>query len=161
MPNAIIKLIRKVSVLSNRSKIPTSILPLNKIKSVVVIMDGMEPGAEDTAFDMMAFFEMVYVKATIIRIDNTNINSIGRLKNSVRYPGGKSVGRNEDLFISLLTDGTFVEEYEALCSPAKFKIGRSKFKSITYDILIQDPSGVHCNQRDAFKTISYFLRKIR
>lgn len=155
------RIIRKCSIAASRSKIRTSLVPLAEMRSVTVLLDGIEPGAPDTEFAINNFFSLYGYHVNIMKLTGSELNIFGRIKKKYRFYDGVAAGRHEDLFISLLTGSTYAEEYEAHCSPARFKIGRSQFKTGVYDFLVSDPKNKPYSQKEVFVAIADFLNKIK
>lgn len=161
MSNFLVNIIRRCSVRSGRSKTPTTLLPLRELKEAVVLLDWGAPDAQQTSDAIMAFFRKAGIKVTFIKSGIKGLNSFGRFRNCDRLPEGRKVRRHEDLFLSLLPGSSYAEEFEAFCSPAKFKIGRGVFRDRVYDFQITDPDGAVSGQREVFETVRDFLSKIK
>ena len=82
------------------------------------------------------------------------------MRRRFRMPGG--AGRDEDLFISLSDDSAnFASEFEARCSPARFKVGRVRLTGDIFDLCVGLPEGGQADQAAVFETISEYLLKIK
>lgn len=161
MSNFIVNIIRRCSISHNRSKTPTSLLPLRELKDAVVLLDWNASDAQQTSDAVLAFFKEKGIKLTYISQGEKGLNIFGRLKTRDRLPEGRKVKRHEDLFLSLLPGSTYAEEFEAFCSPAKFKIGRGVFRNRVYDFQITDPEGTVSSQSDVFAAVRDFMLKIK
>lgn len=86
-------------------------------------------------------------------------------KNDIHWTGRQKRGRkvtaipgDTDLLVSLLYPDPYVCEYAALCSNAKFKVGRTKLKSNAYDFtLICDD----LDQNQALDAVCEVLEKVQ
>lgn len=158
--NIISRLFQKV-ILSGVKDIPhTSITPLSEIRNAVVLVDWNGSDIRETIEKAQEFFSGKGIGLTVLNPGKKDFTIFGRLKKRIRLPEGKKDKRAEDLFVSLATGNSFAEEYEALSSPASFKIGRSFFNPGIYDFLIQDRSGQAEKQTDVLDTIILNLQKI-
>lgn len=161
MSNFIVNIIRRCSINHNRSKTPTSLLPVREFKDAVVLLDWEANDVQQTSEAVLDFFKKEGIKVTYISVGKKGLNMFGRFKNRDRLPEGRKVKRHEDLFLSLLPGSTYAEEFEAFCSPAKFKIGRGVFKKRVYDFQITDPEGIVNSQYDVFAAVVDYLKKIQ
>lgn len=161
MSNFIENIIHRNSIRHRRSKTPTTLLPLRELKEAIVLLDWNAPDAQQTSDALVAFFGKAGIKVTFIKPGSKGLNPFGRFKNRDRLPEGRKVRRHEDLFLSLLPGSSYAEEFEAFCSPARFKIGRGVFRDRVYDFHITDPEGAVSSQYEVFGTVRDFLLKIK
>lgn len=125
---------------AHRSKTPTGLLPLSQIHSATVFRDPEEP---EPNIALHRFFDPLGIEVTTISQHDRNVRSGG------------------DLFIALSSQKSISEEYAALSSTARFKVGRRQLPGNVYDLVYTDPEGEVQRQEDAFKAISALLEKIR
>ena len=168
---------RKRSLRRHASTVPTEILPLNKIKSYVAIID-----VEDTSYDtcksaIMNYFRGMDIRGAVFFQDFRKIGSEDRLITSIqttitkkdldwlgrpnKYKMGVLAEQNPDVFISLIKDPDFAIEYMTKTSTARFKIGRKQMDGNLFDLVISDPAGKDISQMDSFNAIRKYLEKIR
>ena len=161
MKNPLLILIRRMALRRDRSKVPTSLLPLKKVQGATVFVDTT--GGEDTTPVLRAvqqFFEYQGIPVLVFCPEKRDINLIGRMKNRLR--GSHRHPRKEDLFISLAASPeNFAAEYEARCSTARCKVGRFQYPDGVFDLVVTAPEGSEPSQSAAFSAIKDFLTKIR
>lgn len=146
---------RKMALRRNRSTVRTGLVPLDKVKRAVVLMNEAEIGGVPTEEEIKAFFRNRGIEITVFRPSSKEIGWIGRIKKDIR------TSNNEDLFISLYGQSSFESDYEALCSRASFKVGRYFIKGEVFDLLLNDPPKRGLTQIEAFRAIADILIKIK
>lgn len=146
---------RKMALRRNRSTVSTGLVPLEKVKRAVILMNEAEIGGVPTEEEIKTFFRNRDIAVTIFRPSSKEIGWIGRIKKSIRTE------KDEDLFISLYGQSSFESDYEALCSRAAFKVGRYFLKGEVFDLLLNDPPQRSLTQIEAFRAITDILIKIK
>lgn len=153
------RIARKIAVKKHSSTVPTRIIPMSEVKVVTILIDAMDPDLESTKKDIRKFFEPYGTQIQLLTPMKWDINFFGWFKDKFRNPGG--IERNEDLFISLVSDPDyFAAEYELRCSTAKFKVSRFYLKGDVADISIYNPSSAIPRLPEAFEVIKDYLLKI-
>lgn len=157
--NPFIYVVRLIALWRNHSKNTHSLMPLRQIKNAVVFVDGSEADAQLVAGKVESFFSGKGIKATIFGRGVKEQNFAGFLKSKMRKE--KRISAEEDLYISLINrSDDFASLYEAICRPAKFKIGRLCGRNDIYDLVINDPEGSKCKQDVVFDQICNYLEMI-
>lgn len=161
MNNPLLKFCRWMALRGRRSTVPTALMPLTKVHSVTVYVDGLDP-EEDPAVvcrEVRQYFDKLDIPVLILCPQRGDFNLLGFLKKRVR---GGPESRQEELFISLAgSPDDFASEYEARCSTARFKVGRSRLSDNVYDLVVATPEDEPATQVVAFKVIQDYLSKIR
>lgn len=171
------KLFRKRSLRKHASTVPTEILPLDKIKSYVAIID-----VEDTSYDqcksaIMNYFRSLDIRGAVFFQDFRKIGSEDRLITSIqttitkkdldwigrpnKYKMGVLEEQKPDVFISLIKEPDFAIEYMVKTSKARFKIGRKQMDDNLFDLVVNDPAGKNISQFESWGAIRTYLEKIR
>lgn len=148
-------LVRLLSVRKHRSKVPTMILPLDKIKKAVVFLDYLDGDVDMMEITVRKYFETRNIEVKTINAKKWDIDIFGRYKFKKEYDNW-----GEDLFISLAVYNNFAAEYAAIRSRARFKIGREQVKGQVFDFVLTNPSGSIIRQPEAFEAITEFLDKV-
>lgn len=143
----------------HRSRVETAILPLGSIRKALVLIDSTEEGYGLAEKEVRDFFEGLGIEALIVCPTKKDLDIVGRVRRKIIAPGGAPFA--EDLFISLYPVNRFETRYEAICSPARFKIGRDYIKGDIFNIVVRNPEGSSPSQSEAFGTIRDLLEKIR
>lgn len=153
-------LVRVVSLHRYASHVRHGIFPLGQMKSAAVFVDASDSEAETVCAEVQQFFSGLGLPVLILSPGRKDLNFAGFMRRGVRMPEGRK--RNEDLFISL-ADGPdcFASEFEARCSPACFRIGRTSLDGDVFDIVVRSPEGTQTSQREAFSAIKEYLSKIK
>ena len=170
------ELLRRQSLRKGASEAPTGLLPLGKVRSAVVFID-----VEDTSFDqcknsVLSFFRDHGIKADVFFLDFRKLSKDERLITSItntilrkdlnwygRPPKEKvdlMLSGEPDLFISLVDNDSFAIEYMTRCSQAHFKIGRRQLPGDVFDLVVSDPTELHC-EAEVFREMAALLRKIK
>ena len=161
MKNPLLTFFRWLALRQDHSTVPTTLMPLAKVKLATVFVDTTQP-EEDPARVCRAvqqFFDYHGIPVTILCPKKGDLNLLGCLRQKVR---GTRESRQEDLFISLAASpDNFAAEYEARCSPARFKVGRCRLKGDVFDLVVAVPENGEASQTAAFAAIKDYLNKIR
>lgn len=136
------KFARLVCVRRHRSTVPTGLLPLSEVKSVVVFFDESDPYCEPLKIRIKEFF--------------------GKRGAAVQFVSefDKDLRTESDLFIALNTKPSIDEKYAASCSRARFKVGRHQLKGKVYDFVVKDPTEEPEPVGAAFDVIEKMLTSI-
>lgn len=141
-----------------KSANPRAILPLSKVRSAVVLVDSAADDASSVSRSVKQFFDYKSIPVEVLCPTKEQLNYAGYLRKKFRLFNGT---RQEDLYISLVTDPeNFASRFEALCSPASFKVGCCQFKGESFDLLVSAPEGVEASQSARFSAIKEYLNKI-
>ncbi len=136
------KLKLRLSMRKHQSKVPTGLLPLSQIHTVVIFMDSADELTEPQ-------------KLTFRR-------KIGRDCNvDFLYATDVELRSESDLFISLSNTFEIFEEYAAVTSRARFKIGRHQLPKGTYDLVLSDTTPEPLPLLEAFDQIQKLLTTIQ
>lgn len=134
-------------------------MPLGAVKSAAVFIDRTAPGADTAETAVREFFSGRGITVTVLAPDSGQLNCAGFMKRPFRQPGGQE--RSEDLFISLsCRPDDFASEFEARCSPARFKAGCVGLGGDVFDLTVSLPDGVSMDQAGVFGAIKDYLLKI-
>lgn len=159
MTNPLKYLVRRFALRKFRSAVPQSIIPLDSVKCAAVFVDRGLPGADAAGTAARNFFESRGIAVLLLRPDERQLNFAGFMRRKFRIPDG---GRHEDLFISLSDDPeNFASEFEARCSPARFKAGRIRLTGGVFDMIVSPPGDERADQAAVFGAISEYLLKIK
>lgn len=167
------------SVLSKyRSTVPTSILPLSKIRTAVAFIDVEDQSFTECKDALMAFFRANGIKGEIFFLDFRKIVSGERLitsitntilKKDLNWYGKPSDEKlavldkipEPDVLISLLPGDDFTAEFIASYCRAKFKIGRIRLPGSIFDLVVADPAGKTLSQAESFEAMKNLINKIQ
>ena len=168
---------RKRALKRHESKVPTGILPLDKIKTYVAIVDVEDPTCDTCKTAVLNFFRAHNIRGSIFFQDFRKIGSEDRLITSIQTTITKKdvnwFGRpsnykldvmeelQPDLFISLIREPDYNMEYLVRTSKARFKIGRKQMDGRIFDMVICDPAGKAISQLESFNAIKDYLLKIK
>lgn len=154
-----IKYISRVLALRKwKSSNSRAIVPLSKVKSAVVLVDSSAEDASSVSRSVKQFFDYKSIPVELLCPVKEQLNYAGYLRKKFRLFNGT---RQEDLYISLVTDPEdFAARFEALCSPASFKVGCCQFEGESFDMLVSSPEGVEASQSARFSAIKEYLSKI-
>lgn len=168
---------RKKSLRRHASEVPTGIIPLDRIKSYVAVIDVEDPSFDTCKEAILAFFREQGIKGSIFFMDFRKIGSEDRLITSIqttitrkdvnwygkpsRYKMKVLEGLSPDLFISLIREPDFTLEYMSRTSGARFKIGRKQVDGKTFDMVISDPHEKPLSQLESFSAMKTFLTRIQ
>lgn len=141
-----------------RSKNPHSITPLSEIKSALVLVDATADDATSVSHSVKQFFDSKAIPVVVLPIQKERLNYAGYLRKKYRLFDGE---RKEDIFISLsISKEDFASRFEAICSPAGFKVGCLQLSEDVYDMVVCPPPGVDSTQSARFAAIKEYLNKI-
>lgn len=161
MKNPVVTIIRRIALQQGRSTVPTTLLPLAKVRGAVVYVNAMAPDedAGNVCHSVQQFFDYQGIPVQILCATKENLNWRGFLRKRVR---GTRETRTEDLFISLATSPEdFASEYEARCSPARFKVGCCQLPGNVFDLVVAVPENGESSLLALFSAIKDYLNKIR
>lgn len=136
----LVKLSRYLSASRHRSPVATGIIPLAEMHSVVVFVDGADPGLEPTKIRIRKFFEGRSVSFVSAR--------------------DKDLRTGSDVFIALNSTPSVDERYAAVWSTARFKIGRHQIPGQVYDMVVSDPGEEPSAVSSAFDVMSNLITHI-
>lgn len=169
-------LFRKSSLKKNASKTPTEILPLDKIKSYVAIIDVEEPNYNVCKDAIMKFFRSREISGSIFFQDFRKIGSEDRLTTSIKttitrkdvnwfgkpskYMLDALEEMRPDLLLCLISEPDFPMEYLVRTSNARFKIGRKQLGGNLFDVVINDPKDKVVSGQESFEKMKSLLCKI-
>ncbi len=169
--------LRKRALLKYTSKTPTSILPLDEIRSAIAIIDVQDPYFDTCKGALMAFFRDNGIKGEIYFLDLRKIEKEERLFTSVSTtillkdlnwygrPSSEKIrlltGSPTDALICLIPDTEFLTEFIAKCTTARYKIGRVQLPGNTFDLVISDPEDKPLSQRESFEAMKPFIKLIK
>lgn len=168
MKNPFIPIARSLSLLRHRSKVKTSMCPLNSCKTVTVFVDASQAGVQDCVNVIESYFTGKKMAHKIFVVNHAepaltlnactvlnrkDIKWFGRPKRSKKHP---VVNGEEDLFINLASKECYTAYYAMRCSKAKYKIGI--YPEAKPDTLITNTTGY--SQKDIFVQISSVLNSL-
>lgn len=175
----IFEIFRKRKIRKHQSNVPTGLIPLDKIKTVNVVIDVEEDRFDLLAEDIIRWGRKNGLKVCIyffdfrkIGKDELLLTSIDTtiLKKDLNWLGAPDfskifnlVHEPSDLFISMIDNGSFPIEFVSKCAKAGFKIGRCGFKGHAYDmVMVNKPEeDLKADSRVLFSAITEMLTKIR
>ncbi len=159
MTNPLKYAVRRFALRKFRSEVSQSIIPLDSVKCAAVFVDGGLPGADAAETAVRSFFGSRGIAVLLLRPDGKQLNYAGYMRRKFRLPEG---GRHEDLFVSLSDNPeNFAAEFEARCSPARFKAGRIQLSGGIFDMIVSPPGDERADQAAVFGAISEYLLKIK
>lgn len=156
MKNPFLSFCRRMALNRNRSRVPTSLLPMTQVRGAAVFVD-----ADDAALcgEIRRFFDDKGIPVRILCPQKRDVNWMGYMKSRVRTAGGP---REEDFFISLAASPeNFAAEYEARCSTARFKAGRFRLPGDVFDLIVELPAETADDPAAVFAAMKDYLNKIR
>lgn len=134
-------------------------IPLSKVKSATVLVDMSRADAALTAKVVEKYFSDKKIKVNVICPEKKDISYAGYFKKHIR--GDKKNPRKEDLYISLNPDDAdYAVWYDAVCSPARSKIGCSSKDKNVFDIYIDIPQDRKYNQVELFSAMANCLERL-
>lgn len=168
---------RKRSLRRHASRIPTSIIPLERIRTAVAVIDVRDSSFDACKESILSFYKEYEIKGSIFFMDFRKISQEERLITSIqttitrkdvnwygrpsRYKMNVLAEMDPDLFISLLNNPDFSLEFMAKTCKAKFKIGRQQMGDKLFDMVISDPAGKTLSEWESFLAMRRFLERIR
>lgn len=127
----------------HRSTVPTGLVPLSDMHSVVIYLDNADDLSEPHKTKIRRFYEDSGLSVRFL------------------YADDESLRTESDLFICLSSEGGINERYAAGSSSARFKIGRHQLKRDVYDLVVTDNSPEPGPVLDAYQAIESYLLTIR
>lgn len=165
--------VRRHDIRKYGSRTGSGLVPLSSLRTAAVFLDGTRPDSTLLMDKVRSWFSKRGIAVTIcatcftdspmlsegrtdtVFIHKKDIHWTGRLKRDKKV---RQLPMDTDLFVSLLMPDPYVCEYAAICSNAKFKIGRTALESKTYDFtLICDD----LDQNQALDAICEVLEKVQ
>ena len=137
------KLIRRLCLRSHRSHTATGVIPLSEVFSVVVYTDDSEAGLEPLKVNIKTFFAKGGAVVRFVRADDDDLRT------------------TSDVFIALNSVPSIDERYAAVCSGARFKIGRHQFPGQIYDLVVTDHGEEPAPASEAFALIQKLITSIQ
>ena len=131
---------RLLLLLGRRSKRPTGLVSLAKIRTAVVLRDAGDESLDRSITD---YFKKKGIEVRLLSIRDKRLRS------------------REDLFVAILEKTDFNERYAALSSTSCFKVGRRPFRGDVYDLVVSPAEGGDGSQRTVFEAITGYLERIR
>lgn len=156
---------------------PTGLHPLSEIKSVSIIIDMEDSGADECKEKAISVFKSLGIRTSVYFFDfskkdederqTTSLNNT-ILRSDLNWCGRPSaeklsmlVQENSDMLLSLVDNDDFPIEYMAKCSPSRFKIGRYQLPGRTFDLVIEDSPSQAYTPVQAFAEITKYLETIK
>ena len=127
----------------DRSMVATGLVPLSALSSAVLYLDTADVLPEHIKTSIDKFFGQKGIKLSFLCADDPDLRTI------------------QDLFISLSTSGDIFERYAAVCSEARFKVGRRQLKGDIYDFVVTDNGPEPIPAAEAFSFIESFINNIQ
>lgn len=160
MKTPLLNFYRRMVLKQVRSAVPTTLLPLSKIKSVAVFVDALSgEDPQPVCRAVQQYFDYQGIPVCILCPQKRDLTLNGRMKKRAR---GTRESRQEDLFISLAgSPDNFAAAFEAHSSTARFKVGRFESPDAVFDLVVADPQEAGASQAAVFAAIKDFLDKIR
>lgn len=153
------KIARNMALKKSVSTVPTRIIPMSKLRSVTILIDGMDPDIEDVKKEARKFFDEYGVEMNVVAPMKWDVNWYGIYKETITAPGGQP--RTEDMFLSLIADpDNYAASFELRRSKASFKVARFQVPGNAADIVIYDPVTTIPRTPEAFAAIRDYLSKI-
>lgn len=137
------KIIRRVCLRAHRSHTATGVIPLSEVFSVVVYTDDSEAGLEPLKVNIKTFFAKGGAVVRFVRADDDDLRT------------------TSDVFIALNSVPSIDERYAAVCSGARFKIGRHQFPGQIYDLVVTDHGEEPAPASEAFALIQKLITSIQ
>ena len=139
MKNPILSVVHWYVLRRDRSKVPTTLMPLKKIKSATVYVDAEEAGedAGPLCRAVKQFFDYQGIPVLVLCPTAQDVNLLGYLK--ARMRGSRKEPRSEDLF----------------------KVGRCALPGGVFDLVVTPPGDSDASQAAAFAAIKDYLYKIK
>jgi hypothetical protein len=170
---------RKRKLRKHISDIPTGFIPLEQIKTANFIIDVEEPGFDKVKEDILAWGRSTGIKANIYFFDFRKLGKNELLLTSIQttllkrelswigMPDSEKIAplieEKSDLFVSLVCNSSFPNDFLSKCTKARFKIGRLAYNGHAYDMTISggETEELRSGIQDGFKTITEFLDMVR
>ena len=137
------KLGRRLMLRAHRSKVPTALIPLSRIKSAVVYVNAVEPYCEPFKIKLKDYFRKRGIEVKIISEFDRDLRT------------------DSDFFLALNPRKCINELYAASSSTARFKAGRHQIGKGIYDLVVSDSEEDPLPMKDAFDAIEKMLINIK
>ncbi len=172
-----IKNILRNRILRKRaSTVPTSILPLSKVKSVAVFLNVEDSSYDTCKNDILGYFRSKNIKVEIFFLELRKIGSGERLITSITntilqkdinwlgIPSNEKLSwldnLDPDMLLMLIPSSDFTVEFIAKYSKAKFKVGRRALPDSIFDLVIADTETTELPADKTFTNVKNILEKI-
>lgn len=170
---------RKRRINKDGSKVKTGLIPLDKIQTINIILDGEEPELEELKEEIyqwgktknkhidIYFFDFRKLnkdEPLLTKIDKTIIKKdLDWLGAPSKIQIQKLTNQDSDLLLSLINNGDFAIEYLSKCTKARFKIGRCAFKGHCFDMIVSGKQNIdlRSDAREVFAATTDLLEKIQ
>ncbi len=138
-----LKLRRRLCLRRHRSTVPTGLVPLSGMHSAVIYLDTPADLMEPQKIKIASYFKRYGIGVSWLSSEDEQLRS------------------SSDLFISLSSLHDINELYAAVCSEARFKIGRRQLKGDVYDFVVTDNGPEPAPAAEAIDVIEHFLVNIQ
>lgn len=151
------------------SKVPTSLMRLEDVKSVAILMDVEDPGFKEYEDQIVAWFKSMGLRPELHYFDFRRLEKgellITSIQNTVLRKDlnwydmpdpSHVVDITEDMFISLVDNADFPVRFYMSCSRSRFKVGRVGWEGHPFDLLIGNKSG--SSALDVFAQMKKYLK---
>ena len=137
---------------------PTGLHPLSEIKSVSIIIDMEDSGADECKEKAISVFKSLGIRTSVYFFDFSKKDEDERqttsLNNTILRSDLNWCGRPSAEKLSMLVQ-------EDSCSPSRFKIGRCQLPGRTFDLVIEDSPSQAYTPVQAFAEITKYLETIK
>lgn len=155
MTNPLLYVLRRMALRRNGSHLPHGLRPLDSVGSVAILFSA--EGEENEAIRREAAKQFAGKSLRLLCPSKQDVDILGTLKKKYRGDAW-----SDELFITLIEpSANFLSEYEARCSKAVFKVGRSRIAGDVFDLVLSDPEGESKTQYEALLEIVKYLLIIR
>lgn len=166
-------LLRRLTLKRNINSDQTRIAPLDKIRSITILIDRSDAQAEECYSIANDYLAAKGLRGKVFIIDMTGKKPIDKdctiSRRTLTLFGRPRAEMRErihnvapDLLICLSTRSTFLMKYLILTSAARFRIGRvCKLPKSMFNMVFDAPDNVGGASADLFRQIVGFLEKIR
>lgn len=144
---------RALSLKKHRSPVETELVPLDRIQKVLILLDSAGNDAVSAEAAIKQYFESKKKEIMILRVTKGGLNWYGRFRRKKDF--------SEDLLISLYPAPRFEADYEAICSNARFKMGRYWMDKDIFDIVVSDKEKNPSQQLDVFNAMIKILESVK
>jgi len=125
------------------SKVPTGLVPLSDVKSVVVYVDFEEEHCQPAIIHVTSFFKKYGISVRVVSENSPKLRS------------------ESDMFLALNYVPCFSERYAAKTSKARCKVGRHQIRGNVYDVVISEPGEVPMKVDAFFKEMKSYLTLVK
>ena len=159
------------------SRIETGLMPLQAIKSVIIVLDTEDPAYNECKDKVVAFFRQKEIKVSVWFLSLASKDADERqttslestiLSKDLNWWGRPAVSKiaafseeAADMLISLGDNAEFTIDCLARCSQARFKIGRKQLRNRVFDLIFENSPSKSCTCTEAFDGITAYLNTIR